>query len=144
MTGDLPQVTRLAAYAVIRREDRILLCRIAPGYPSEGRWTLPGGGLDFGEHPEAGVIREVEEETGLVGRVAGPVRVVSDTGIWQRADGDVRFHHVRFVYPVEVVGGAERVEVDGSSDGFGWFDDEAIAGLDRLWIVDDVLEQDHA
>ncbi len=28
-------------------------------------WVLPGGGLDVGETPEEGVIREVEEETGL-------------------------------------------------------------------------------
>ena len=28
-------------------------------------WVLPGGGLDPGETPEEGVIREVEEETGL-------------------------------------------------------------------------------
>lgn len=28
-------------------------------------WVLPGGGLDEGETPQIGVIREVEEETGL-------------------------------------------------------------------------------
>ncbi len=28
-------------------------------------WVLPGGGLDAGETPEQGVVREVEEETGL-------------------------------------------------------------------------------
>ncbi len=28
-------------------------------------WVLPGGGLDEGENPQEGVIREVEEETGL-------------------------------------------------------------------------------
>ena len=28
-------------------------------------WVLPGGGLDEGEDPKKGVIREVEEETGL-------------------------------------------------------------------------------
>ncbi len=28
-------------------------------------WVFPGGGLDPGETPEEGVIREVEEETGL-------------------------------------------------------------------------------
>ena len=31
--------------------------------------TLPGGGIDFGEHPEAGAIRELREETGLAGRI---------------------------------------------------------------------------
>ncbi len=28
-------------------------------------WVLPGGGLDEGEDPKEGAIREVEEETGL-------------------------------------------------------------------------------
>ena len=28
-------------------------------------WGLPGGSLEYGEHPEAAVIREVWEETGL-------------------------------------------------------------------------------
>ena len=28
-------------------------------------WGLPGGSLEYGEHPEAAVVREVWEETGL-------------------------------------------------------------------------------
>ena len=28
-------------------------------------WGLPGGGLEYGEHPEKAVVREVWEETGL-------------------------------------------------------------------------------
>ena len=30
-----------------------------------GQWELPGGGLDFGEHPHAGLKREIEEELHL-------------------------------------------------------------------------------
>ncbi|MES2059855.1 MAG: NUDIX hydrolase [Patescibacteria group bacterium] len=31
----------------------------------EGKWELPGGGLDFGEDPHTGLRREIEEEAGL-------------------------------------------------------------------------------
>jgi len=51
----------------------------------------------------------------------------------------VNFHRVRFVYPVEIVGGNERVEVDGSSDAFGWFSRDEIAGLDRVGLLDEAL-----
>jgi 8-oxo-dGTP pyrophosphatase MutT (NUDIX family) len=129
---DRRRVVRLAAYGLIRREDgRILACRVAPGYPGAGWWTLPGGGLDFGETPEAGAIREVEEETGLRARITGVPTIHSDTGIWPR-DREIRYHQVRFVYPMEVVGGAERFEVDGSTDTFGWFD---LATLQQMQIV---------
>ncbi|MEO6077613.1 MAG: NUDIX hydrolase, partial [Candidatus Andersenbacteria bacterium] len=30
-----------------------------------GRWDLPGGGLDWGEDPQAGVAREIQEEMGI-------------------------------------------------------------------------------
>jgi 8-oxo-dGTP diphosphatase len=117
---DLPRVTRLAAYGVIVRDGRLLLCRVAPGNLGEGLWTLPGGGLDFGESPEDGAIREVEEETGLIARIDGPPVIHSDGGTWERRSGTVRYHHVRFVFPMSVVGGDERLEIDGSTDAFEW------------------------
>lgn len=41
--------------------------------PHRGQWDLPGGFLESGEHPEAGLVREMREETGLDAR---PVRLV--------------------------------------------------------------------
>ena len=136
---DLPRVTRLAAYGVVWRDSEILLCRVAPGNLGEGLWTLPGGGLDFGESPEAGAVREVEEETGLVATITGHPTIHSDSGIWHRRSGDVRYHHVRFVYPMEIVGGEERLEVDGSTDAFGWFSREEAAGLPLGDLVERVI-----
>lgn len=120
MSDELPQVTRLAAYGVIERDGSLLLCHVSPGNLGAGLWTLPGGGLDFGESPETGVIREVAEETGLIARIDGPPAIHSDTGTWERRTGPVRFHHLRFVYPMSVVGGEERLEVGGSTDAFEW------------------------
>ena len=114
------RVTRLAAYGLIRRDGRVLLCRTSPGNLGVGMWTLPGGGMNFGEAPEAGALREVEEETGLVGRITGAPTILSDTGLWPIVEPAIPYHQVRFVYPMEVVGGEERVEVGGSTDAFEW------------------------
>lgn len=140
MAADLPQITRLAAYGVLRRSDRILLCRVGPGNLGEGLWTLPGGGLDFGEAPEAGALREVEEETGLVAEIAGQPVIHSDVGTWERREGTVRYHHVRFVYPMRVVGGEERLEVGGSTDAFAWVPITEVAALPLVDLVLRTLE----
>jgi ADP-ribose pyrophosphatase YjhB (NUDIX family) len=126
-------ITRLAAYGVIRRDGRLLLARVAPGYPAAGIWTLPGGGLEFGETPWDAAVREVEEETGLVARITSEPVVYSDTGLWPRPTGQVPFHTIRFVYPMEVVGGEERPEVGNSTDAVGWFSDAELADL---WLAD--------
>jgi ADP-ribose pyrophosphatase YjhB (NUDIX family) len=138
----LPRMTRVAAYGVIRRHGRLLQCRVAPGNLGAGMWTLPGGGLEFGEAPEDAVTREVEEETGLLARITGVPVVHSDTGSWPFSGGRIPYHQVRFVYPMEVVGGAERREVDGSTDELGWFTVEELRRLLVADIVERVLDSE--
>ena len=71
---------RLGAYAVVSDDSgRLLCCRIAPGYPWAGTWSLPGGGVEWGEHPDDAVIRELAEETGLTGRIERFVGIDSHT-----------------------------------------------------------------
>ena len=59
------------------RAGRLLLTRIADGYPGGGRWHLPGGGTDYGEQPGAALIREMAEETGQRGRLLALLGVAS-------------------------------------------------------------------
>jgi 8-oxo-dGTP pyrophosphatase MutT (NUDIX family) len=52
---------------VIQADDSVLMVR---GWLSSGHWLLPGGGLRRGEDPLDGVVREVQEETGVMLDVA--------------------------------------------------------------------------
>jgi ADP-ribose pyrophosphatase YjhB (NUDIX family) len=82
-------------------------------------WTLPGGGLDFGEPPETAVIRELAEESGYDGEVAA-LAAVSDR-LFSDSDEAGRMHAIRIVYRVRITGGELRDEVAGSTDTCGWF-----------------------
>lgn len=53
-----------AAVALIERRGRVLLARRGRP-PYAGSWDLPGGFLEAGEAPEAGLRRELEEELGV-------------------------------------------------------------------------------
>ena len=64
--------------------------------PLAGQWSLPGGSLEVGETLEAGVAREMLEETGLEVEV-GPVIDVFDR-ILLDADKKVRYHFVLVDY----------------------------------------------
>jgi 8-oxo-dGTP diphosphatase len=117
----LDRRTRIGAYAVCQDADgRILLCKFAPGFSLSGRWTLPGGGIEFGEDPVDGVLRELEEETGLVGRVQELVSVSSRMVVVKGRRGPYDMHSVRIIYRVEIVGGTLRYEINGSTELCEW------------------------
>ncbi len=111
------RLTRVAAYALVTREDALLLCRVSARVPRlAGCWTLPGGGIDFGESPEEAMIREVDEETGLRVEPAGLVAVSSFVGPVEEGV----MHRLRILFRARVTGGVLRPEVDGSTDACRW------------------------
>ncbi len=74
--------------------------------PLAGQWSLPGGRLELGETLEAGLAREMLEETGLEIEV-GPVVDVFDR-ILLDPERKVRYHYVLIDYLCRPVGGVLR------------------------------------
>ncbi len=122
--GGLPQRQRVAAYAVIVRGGEILLSRLAPSVSEVELWTLPGGGIDFGEHPDDAVVREVHEETGLACVLGPPLCLGSAHRVVDRRTGrETELHSVRIVYEAWVAADAPEprvVEVGGSTVDARW------------------------
>lgn len=85
-------------------EGRILLVKHRPergGY-WQGRWICPGGRLELGESIEAGIKREVKEETGLEIELTEALvpfeRVV-------KADGKTQLHVIYIDHKARLRGG---------------------------------------
>jgi 8-oxo-dGTP diphosphatase len=134
--------TRIAAYAVCRQDDQVLLARFVSRDGSDRHWTLPGGGIMHAEDPYRAVVREVAEETGYHVEVKGLLGVDSRPRrqSWDGRDEDV--HHLGVYYSVRIVGGELRHELDGSTDLAAWIPVADVAGLPRASLVDVGLRLD--
>ena len=125
--------TRIGAYGLVLRPQQILLCRVSAHLTEwAGWWTLPGGGIEFGEDPGAAMVREVLEETGLDVRVAGVAGL--DSLVVPNPSSTV--HSLRVIYFTELLGGVLTNEVDGSTDLCEWHDVEAARSLPIVGLVE--------
>lgn len=119
MTGMEKRRTRVAAYVVLVNAGRIALCRLSPRVAhAAGRWTLPGGGVEFGEDPAMTVARETREETGLTAVAHEVLHVGSKLTEWP--EGEV--HSIQLIYRGSLEGAPEPLvfEQNGSTDMCGW------------------------
>jgi len=60
----------VAACALIDADGRVLIAQRPEGRSMAGLWEFPGGKVEAGERPEETLIRELEEELGVVVRDA--------------------------------------------------------------------------
>ncbi|MCO1659498.1 NUDIX hydrolase [Pseudonocardia humida] len=125
---------RAGAYVVCVRDGAVLL---AGGVEPTGgtEWTLPGGGLDHGEQPHEGAVREVAEETGYAVRLDA-LLTVDAVRVSTHHVPPYDLHAVRIIYAGTVVGGDLRFEVGGSTDRAAWVPLGEVPGLVRSSVID--------
>ena len=129
---------RVAAYAVVVDEDRLLMSRLADWIRGgAGLWTLPGGCVEPGEEPLDAVARECHEETGQRVVVDELVQVQSQHWYGAGADADEDFHAVRLIYRAHCPQPtpARVVEVDGSTGDAAWVPIDGLEALPQTWMI---------
>lgn len=81
------------------------------------KWDNGGGGLEFGEHPEEGMWRELREEYGCDGVISEQLPVRSHV----RDNNGVKTHWVTFAYIVQVDPREAKINEPESMADMGWF-----------------------
>lgn len=119
-----PNSIRPASAVAIVNDNKILMLQ----RNDNGKWTLPGGTLDFGESLPSCAIREIREETGMNVSLVDIIGTYTDPSILiEYSDGEVRQEFTVVYYGIS---SDTQVTIDEESRGFSWID------LDRTDNVD--------
>ena len=115
----LATMHRLVTNAVVMDGDRVLLCKANRGV-AKGWWNLPGGFVEWDEHPWDCLKRELKEELGV--EVEGGELLLVSSRSFERSG----YHMVCFLYAVTLKSKAlqlDRTELDEAA----WFPVEKAA-----------------
>ena len=112
---EFPKAPIVGVGAVVIDAGRVLLVQRGQE-PSKGNWSLPGGMLELGESLHEGVIREVQEETGLKAEPVELIELLDRIVREENPEGNcVRYHYVIADYLCRVVGGSLHASSDAEA-----------------------------
>lgn len=93
--------------AVIRQDNRILICQRARDDDYALLWEFPGGKLEEGETSEQCIVREIKEELGI------DIRVNHILAVTKHNDGEQDVHFT--FYEVDIIDGDVTLNVHESA-----------------------------
>jgi len=118
---------RIGAYGVINDGlGAILLVQLGEREPDHGKWTLPGGGLEFGEQPQDAANREIQEETGLTVYLEDPIKIFT----FVTGEASDATHHTAILYRTKDHRGSIKAANDGFTGAVQWFSYQELISLD--------------
>ncbi len=108
-----PHVAGSTEAIIVRGKKTLMVKRNREPY--KNTWMFPAGFIDFGEHPEETLAREIKEETGLKLKKATLWKVL------QSEDDPRSPGHFLFIYSVIVSGSKLKTDKE-ENQGIGWFE----------------------
>lgn len=99
---------RLRACGVLFKDEKLLLLKLRSPVTGENIWTLPGGGIKFGETVSETISREIHEETGIIVTVG---KLIYINEIIRN-----NFHAVEMYHSVKQIGGDLQLGSDPEWD----------------------------
>lgn len=130
MTTAYESLQRFAAYGILRRPNAVLMVRIGPSSKDDqGRWMLPGGKVEHGEHPRETVVREFKEETGYDVEAGPLLDLDAEHRLLSKG---IDFHAIFALYEVEMKGGDLTYIGHGGVDASAWISFAELADLPML------------
>ena len=98
-----------------------------------GKWVIPGGGIDWGETIEEAAVREIKEETNL------DIKIIKLICFREIINLKGEYHSIVFFHLAEPIGGELRASDDSEEARFFSVDD--IKKLDIAESVKEVLQE---
>lgn len=121
---------RPSTYGIVIHDSRILLVKEDNGY------HLPGGGLELGEDLKEGVVREVEEETGITVTAPRLLECVSSFFSCEDVDSGELQHVQSLLFYFQ----CQAVDIDATLSTDKLDDYERLVGHTPEWVALDQLD----
>lgn len=101
---------------IFNNEGKVLLALRGPKAKNEqGKWEIPGGGVEYGETLKQTIIRETKEELGV------DIEVVALLQVADHIIPDERQHWVSPTFFCKIISGEPTIMEPEKCDRIGWF-----------------------
>jgi len=112
--------TEISAGGVVyrRRKERVEVCLIST--QGATAWQLPKGLIERGEQPEAAAAREMQEETGLQGKLLQRLERIEYWYVWEEGGEKTRIHKFVYFFLFRYTKGSTK-DHDDEVDDARWF-----------------------